>query len=605
MTRDWEDIKDDIRQLYLEQDLTCTEVMLEMQRRGFHKSRRSYKNCFKRWGFRKTRRRAGNIGTLPRGLSIDQPMPADDDDTTLSPFSDHAGARYSQANNPVSFVPSTTVAYPTTPGAHVSDHSEIGEPLSMFDQTFANFLLNFQDESGYTKLHQAVMNAQADEVEALLSRGAAIDVEDRKGNLPVHYTADHRDEKIVKLLLGYRADNMEPMAKQDFTRLILDHRNADGNTPLHLAISARSLNHDHERSIATHLLKAGANPHIANNLGMTPIYKAVELVSPTMSWDHGRHIDKMLTAKATDLTTEKITSLFKLFLAKSYNAWVDVKSHLNDLFRTFLGKGADPDVPIGPSSQRLLTYFLNYCHKTRYTFQNCDLRLAALICEKLDVARVNSIGDTCVHELIRFLGAWYYNPSIYQLLEIVLERGADVNHLNMARKSPLMLLLERRQLVDEVYTVLRLLLSRGANPLIPNAASNFPIYVAVRNNPYLGAKLAKMILHSDNGLDTIIPWQFTWWQSWMHAIASQDWGASVTVLQQAQHSLPPDIQAHLYRLALAVLAEKHLKRAEDWYQKSEKSPEQQNQHRTVVRNILLKSRGLDINPAWFLYLLEL
>lgn len=38
MTRDREDIKDDIRQLYLEQDLTCTEVMLEMQRRGFHKS---------------------------------------------------------------------------------------------------------------------------------------------------------------------------------------------------------------------------------------------------------------------------------------------------------------------------------------------------------------------------------------------------------------------------------------------------------------------------------------------------------------------------------------------------------------------------------------
>jgi hypothetical protein len=103
-----------------------------------------------------------------------------------------------------------------------------------------------------------------------------------------------------------------------------------------------------------HLLKAGANPHIPNNLGVTPIQKAVELVSPTMSWHHGRHVDKMLTAKATDLTPEKITSLFKLFLANSYNAWAAVNSDLNTLFRTFLSNGADPDVTIGPNSQRLL-----------------------------------------------------------------------------------------------------------------------------------------------------------------------------------------------------------------------------------------------------------
>lgn len=496
------------------------------------------------------------------------------------------------------------MTYPTTPGMHVSDHPEFGEPLSMFDQTFANILLNCQDELGYTKLHRAVMNEQADEVIALLSEGAAIDVEDRKGNLPVHYTADRQDEKIVKLLLGYRVDDIEPMVKQDSARITLDHRNADGNTPLHLAISARSLNCDHQRSIVTHLLKAGANPHIPNGLGMTPVHSAVELVSPTMSWNHGRHIDKMLTAKATELTTEKITPLFKLFLSKSYNAWVVVESHLNDLFRTFLGNGADPDVAIGPSSQRLLTYFLNYCHMTRYVSANCDLRLAVLICQKLDVARVNSIGDTCVHELIRFLGTWRYkNPSIHQLLQIVVQRGADVNHLNVARKSPLMLLLERRHLVDEVYAVLAFLLNRGANALIPDAAGDFPIYVAVRNNPWLGSKLAKMILLVDSGLDTIIP--CTWWQSWMHAITSEDWHTSVTVLQQARHEPPPDIAALLCRLALAVLAEKHLQRAKDRYQNSEKSPEHLNQHRTTVRNILLKSRGLDIDPTWFLYLLEL
>ncbi|KAK9577649.1 hypothetical protein V6Z90_006898 [Aspergillus fumigatus] len=374
---------------------------------------------------------------------------------------------------------------------------------------------------------------------------------------------------------------------------------------MHLAISARSLNYDHQRSIVTHLLGAGANPYIPNNLGVTPIQKAVELVSPTMSWDHGHHIDKMLTAKAAGLTSEKRTSLFKLFLTNSSNAWADVNSHLNALFRSFLGNDADPDVTVGPNSQRLLTYFLHYCYKTRSTSQKCDTRLATLICKKLDVARVNSRGETCVHQLIRFVGAWYYDPSIYELLQIVVERGADVNHLNTAQQSPLMLLLEKRQLVDDVYTVLAFLLSRGANPLIPDAAGNFPIYVAIRNNPWLGSKLAKMILHVDNGLDTTFPWRFTWWQSWMQAITSEDWGTSVTMLQQTGHSPPRDIQALLYRLALAVLAEKHLRRAKDWYENSEKSPEQQDQHRTTVRNILLKSPWLDIDTDWFLYLLKL
>ncbi|KAH1744138.1 hypothetical protein KXV22_008847 [Aspergillus fumigatus] len=606
MTRDWEEVKDDIRQLYLEQDLTCTEVILEMQRRGFHKSRRSYKNCFKRWGFRKTRRRAGNIGTLPRGSSIDQGMPVDDDDTTASPLSDHANPRHSQTTHLVSFAPSTTVAYPTSlPGPHASGHPEIGEPLSVIDQTFANFFSNLEEELAYTKLHQAVLNEQVDEVKALLSRGAPIDVPDRKGNLPVHYTAGHQDEKIAKFLLGYRVGKIEPLVKQDLARLTLDHRNTDGNTPMHLAISARSLNYDHQRSIVTHLLGAGANPYIPNNLGVTPIQKAVELVSPTMSWDHGHHIDKMLTAKAAGLTSEKRTSLFKLFLTNSSNAWADVNSHLNALFRNFLGNDADPDVTVGPNSQRLLTYFLHYCYKTRSTSQKCDTRLATLICKKLDVARVNSRGETCVHQLIRFVGAWYYDPSIYELLQIVVERGADVNHLNTAQQSPLMLLLEKRQLVDDVYTVLAFLLSRGANPLIPDAAGNFPIYVAIRNNPWLGSKLAKMILHVDNGLDTTFPWRFTWWQSWMQAITSEDWGTSVTMLQQTGHSPPRDIQALLYRLALAVLAEKHLRRAKDWYENSEKSPEQQDQHRTTVRNILLKSPWLDIDTDWFLYLLKL
>jgi hypothetical protein len=228
-----------------------------------------------------------------------------------------------------------------------------------------------------------------------------------------------------------------------------------------------------------------------------------------------------------------------------------------------------------------------------------------LICKKLDVARVDSIGETCVHQLIRFLGTWYYDPSIYELLQIVVERGADVNHLNTAQQSPLMLLLEKRQLVDDVYMVLAFLLSRGANPLIPDAAGNFPIYVAVRNNPWLGSKLAKMILHVDNGFDTIIPWPFTWWHSWMRAITSEDWDTSVTILQQAHHLSPRDIQALLGRLALAVLAEKHLRRAKDWFENSEKSPEQQKQHRTTVRNILLKSPWQDIEPDWVLYSLKL
>lgn len=62
-------------------------------------------------------------------------------------------SRHSQTTHLVSFAPSTTVAYPTSlPGPHASGHPEIGEPLSVIDQTFANFFSNLEEEFG---LHEA------------------------------------------------------------------------------------------------------------------------------------------------------------------------------------------------------------------------------------------------------------------------------------------------------------------------------------------------------------------------------------------------------------------------------------------------------------------
>jgi len=84
-----------------------------------------------------------------------------------------------------------------------------------------------------------------------LDAGFAIDSEDDKGNTLLLLACQNVNQKMVELLVTRRAN--------------VNHRNAQGNTPLHFAMA-----YDTEGVLGEYLIAHGADDTIENNSGLTP-----------------------------------------------------------------------------------------------------------------------------------------------------------------------------------------------------------------------------------------------------------------------------------------------------------------------------------------------
>lgn len=122
--------------------------------------------------------------------------------------------------------------------------------------------VNEVDEDGRTPLMDAILNCDCSSamVQLLLENGASVNVADKVQ----HWTSLHfasRDGKpvLVSLLLkrGARVDAVDVY----------------GNTPLLRALTA----HQNVAEVITLLLEAGANPHLRNKTGVSPLELAKRL----------------------------------------------------------------------------------------------------------------------------------------------------------------------------------------------------------------------------------------------------------------------------------------------------------------------------------------
>ena len=88
----------------------------------------------------------------------------------------------------------------------------------------------------------------------MLEHGANISALDREKNSPIHYAAAKGDVTILHMMLGARSNVSE-----------LNNQNAEGETPLHWAVS-------HNRvECAKFLLERGAEKNIPNASGESPL----------------------------------------------------------------------------------------------------------------------------------------------------------------------------------------------------------------------------------------------------------------------------------------------------------------------------------------------
>ena len=149
----------------------------------------------------------------------------------------------------------------------------------------------------YTPLHYSQLSEHGNSTECtklLLEHGADVNAKNQGGETPLHYAAENFNDKALKLLLSYGADiNVQAQRNgntplhyaiprwcrinEDFdfdhalevVRLLLDHhpnlelKNAEGNTPLFVAVSESSL------EIAKALLDHGADVNTVGKSGMS------------------------------------------------------------------------------------------------------------------------------------------------------------------------------------------------------------------------------------------------------------------------------------------------------------------------------------------------
>jgi ankyrin repeat protein len=136
--------------------------------------------------------------------------------------------------------------------------------LLQFDQD-----LDVRDEQGRTAAHWATFHGFPDILEAFLLKKADVQAEDDERGSLMGY-AINQWINIPEISI----DLVNVLLEADFD---VDTMNADGNTPLHLAVLAES------RDIAVILLRWGADKSLPNEEGDTPLDIATNLGARNMS----------------------------------------------------------------------------------------------------------------------------------------------------------------------------------------------------------------------------------------------------------------------------------------------------------------------------------
>ena len=116
--------------------------------------------------------------------------------------------------------------------------------------------VNAKGYNGNTPLHYAVRNGLAEIPNALIVAGADVNTKADDGETPLHYAVRNSQAKMANALIVAGAD--------------VNVKGNNGDTPLHYAVR-----NSHAR-MANALIVAGADANVKGNNGDTPLHRAVE-----------------------------------------------------------------------------------------------------------------------------------------------------------------------------------------------------------------------------------------------------------------------------------------------------------------------------------------
>jgi ankyrin repeat protein len=167
------------------------------------------------------------------------------------------------------------VNLPDAQGLTALHHAAVGGHggiVSLLLNHGANVAL--EDHGRLTPLCLALDSGHIEIAELLISRGSKPTEPDTEGNTLLHVAARNNWVEVVRLLLA--RDNDAP--PYSWRSRQCDARNANGDTPLHLAVEASA------PEVVSLLVGAGADPWAVNSAGEKPIMVARKRDDQAIRW---------------------------------------------------------------------------------------------------------------------------------------------------------------------------------------------------------------------------------------------------------------------------------------------------------------------------------
>lgn len=290
-----------------------------------------------------------------------------------------------------------------------------------------NVSLSCDDEGRYP-LFNAVHTDDIQVVGYLVTNGLRLDVSDKSGMNLLHESRLHGSIACFQYLLTLKQLDVNAQ-----TMIVGDHH---GNTALHFAICSTALTNS---VMVAALIEHGADVHISNSLGRTPLHEAAQIVIFRKFSPNEMMLEKSL-GQSIKRQNQDVIKLVQLFLDKS----VDINNADN----------------AGDTALHLSLKTLVNSHLTK------------LLLNKGACVHVKGChGETPLHCAVR-CGCC---PSI---IELLLEKGSDPNARDDQGRTTLHLV------VVNVYTeIVKVLVKHGVDLQAQDKDGNRVLHHAALNAP--------------------------------------------------------------------------------------------------------------------------
>lgn len=293
-----------------------------------------------------------------------------------------------------------------------------------------------ENEQLYTALHDAVLMESVEGTSFLIRLEANKDLQDRRGNTPLHYAAELKDNKIAELLITGGAN--------------LNLLNQEGKTVLNIALEMNN-----EKIVLLLLKHRGKIAEEAQ--GITPIMLAAKVKNCTMLQALIKHAEG------------KISEDEALEIAKLGNCTGTLQKRKNPFW-----------VLHAELKSKNIAYqqaFKNLDRERFRRYRRGETKVTAALREKQSTTTLRRLleeesaniadpgGRTALHAAVLYRNR--------EAIEILQEYGADINEQDMEGNTPLHLAAFNRD-----HKTIRQLLKGGADPTIKNNAGDTPFLMA-------------------------------------------------------------------------------------------------------------------------------